>query len=97
MLYDLPTFTGIIGFMQWVNTITGYLFGPLVVLAFFIVMVISMKNFETEKAYAASSLSTAVLCFFFLLINLTSVHHVMIAAINFIVSVVILYTSRPSV
>ena len=85
--YPLENITDPVGFLLYTNKLTGYMMGPAIVGAFFIIMLISMKRYETEKAFAASSFLSAILCFLFFLMGLTSVHHVMLAGIAVIVSV----------
>jgi hypothetical protein len=86
MYYNLTTITTPVDLLLYINSITHYLFGPLVVLGFFVITLVSMKNFETEKSFAASTFLTALLCFFFFIIGLTSMQHVMLASIAFISS-----------
>jgi hypothetical protein len=65
--------------------------GPAIIGAFFIVMLVSMKRYESEKAFAAASFLSAILCFLFFLVGLTGVHHVMLTGIAVIVSVFALH------
>lgn len=96
MLYNIPVISSVVGLLQWVNEITGYLFGPGVVLAFFAVMLLAFKNFETERAFAASAVMTTVLCFFLMLINMTTVQHLMICSVGVLISMIGLYMTRES-
>lgn len=86
MYYNLTTIGSPIDFLIYANNLTGYLFGPFIVIGFFVVTLVSMKNFETEKAFAVSSFLSSVLCFLLLLIGLTSIQHVMLTSIAFICS-----------
>jgi len=87
MYYAIPNVTDPIGYLQYVNQITGYYFGPAVVAAFFVMMFISMKMFSTEKAFAAASFLSAVFCFLMYLIGLTTISHVFVASLAVMVSV----------
>jgi len=87
MYYPLVNITDPLVFLTYTNTLTGGMMGPAIVGAFFIVMLISMKRYEAEKAFAAASFLSAMLCFLFFLINLTAVHHLMLASIAVIISV----------
>ena len=97
-LYEIPNMTSIMDLFHFANTVTSYYFGAGIVLGFFLVMLLAMKGYETEKAYATSALSSAVLCFLLMLppLSMTSMSHLMIAGINAIVSLAVLYSSRPS-
>ena len=97
-LYSIPNMTSIADLFHFANTVTSYYFGAGIVLGFFVVMFLAMKNYETEKAYATSALSAAILCFLLMLppLSLTSMAQLMIASINAIVSLAVLYSSRPS-
>ena len=90
MYYELGNITSFPGLLEEVNVLTGFYFGPLVVASFFLVMFLSMKNYEAEKAFAAASFLTTILCFLFFLINLTTVSHLMVTSIMTLVSLFIL-------
>lgn len=92
MYYPLPntTVTGLVGLLKYANLVTGDYFGPAVVLAFFVVMFLAMKSFEAEKAFAASSFLSTLLCFFFYLAGLTTISHVFLSAIAVMVSMLAL-------
>lgn len=85
--YPLENITDPLGFLLYTNKLTNYMMGPAIIGAFFVIMFVSMKRYESEKAFAASSFLSAILCFLFFLIGLTSVEHVMLAGIAVIVSV----------
>jgi len=97
MYYPLQNITNPIEFLQWTNQLTGYYFGPMVVLGFFFVTFISLKKYESEKAFATASFLSAILCFLLFLINLTSVHHLMITSIMVLVSLFALKKSEGTV
>ena len=90
MYYELGNITSFSGLLTSVNVMTDFYFGPVIVAAFFLVMFISMKNYEAPKAFAASSFLTTILCFMFWLLGLTSINHLMITSISTMVSLFIL-------
>lgn len=97
MLYELPTsMTDPVAWLQWINQITGYWFGPGVLIGFFLVMFLSFKRYDTEKAFATSSILTAVLSFFFMLLGIAGITHVFLASLGAMSSLFFLRTSRGS-
>lgn len=85
--YPLENISNPLQFLLYVNKLVNYMFGPAIVGAFFVIMFLSMKRYESEKAFASASFLSAILCYLFFLIGLTSVEHVMITGIAVIVSV----------
>lgn len=95
MLYELPaTLSDPVVWLQWTNQITGYWFGPGIVLAFFLIMFIAFKSFTTDRAFAASSLLATILCFLFFLLGLTSVPHLFLASVSTMFSLFLLRGAR---
>lgn len=83
LLYETPSMAnGFVSLLQWANTLTGNIFGPAVVGGFFFVMFISMKRFQTEKAFLASSFLTAMVAFFMFILQLVQIEIVMICTIG---------------
>jgi heme A synthase len=95
MLYELPATMGDpVAWLQWINLITGYWFGPGVIMAFFVIMFLAFKRYSTETAFATSSVISAVLCFLFMLLGLCSVPHLVLASLAALSSLFFLKSSR---
>jgi hypothetical protein len=97
MYYAFENITNPVQFMLYSNKVTGYNMGAAIVAAFFVIMFISMKRFETEKAFAASAFLTTLLCFLFFLIGLTSVNHLFLCSIAVLASIFLLNKSQGAV
>lgn len=63
MYYDLVNISNPLDWFLWINTLSGGNLGIGIVGAFWVVLFISMKNYETEKAFATASFMTTILCF----------------------------------
>jgi hypothetical protein len=87
MYYPAVNVTDFVGLLKWSNSLTGYFFGPLAVLALFAVLFLATKRYGTEQAFAASAFVSAIVCFLLFLIDLTTVAHVITAGIAVMVSV----------
>lgn len=61
--------TGLFGFMDAANTISGGLFGNLILLVVFIIMVAAWRNYEPKRSFAAASFITAILAIFLRLLQ----------------------------
>lgn len=90
MLYEIPVITGVVSFLQWVNTITYGWFGASIVIGFFLVMFLSLKGYRSEKGFAASIYLSTILCFLLFLIELTAVNHLFLCGIGTIFSIFVL-------
>lgn len=90
MYYEIPVITGIVSWLQWLNTLTSGWFGPGVIIGFFLVFFLGMKGYQSEKGFAASIYLSTILCFLFFLIDLTAVSHLFLCAIGTIFSTFIL-------
>lgn len=87
MYFELPVINGLLDFLKYINVITDGYFGPSIVAGFFALMFLSMKNYESEKAFASSIFLATVLCFFLWLVGLTMIHHLMLTSIGTLVSI----------
>ena len=97
MLYPINgTMTGPVSFIQYINQLTGFYFGPMIVLVFFLIVMFSLKGYETEKAFASASFSANLLAFLFFLINLVELNVVMMTTIMTIVSIFFLKKGQGS-
>ena len=94
MYYTTPTVTSFLSILQWANQLTGYLFGPLTILALFAVIFLALKRYGTEQAFAASSFVSAVVCFLLFLLDLTTVQHVVLTGIAVMLSIFVLKFSE---
>lgn len=61
MTYAVPEFTSFMSLFAYANTATGQLFGIGLLATFFLITFISLKSFETEKAFTAAAFVTVVL------------------------------------
>jgi len=60
-VYDLPTnTTGVMGLMEWFNTVTGGIFWIAFLLIFFIIAYVSMSRYIAGKAFIGASATTAL-------------------------------------
>lgn len=91
MYYEMPAITSPIDLLTWANTVTNHYFGPCVCLALFAVIFLALKRYDTEKAFASASFITAIVCFLMYIINLTTIHQVVVAGIAVLVSVFALH------
>ena len=94
MYYNITNVNGPVGWLQMVNGFTNNLFGPAIVGAFFIVMLIAMSKSnqgrnEPEKTLAVSLGLSTFLSFFLLAIGMVGLHIVMITAVGFLFSIFI--------
>ena len=92
--YAFQNVTNPVEFLQYINFLTGHYFGPAMVAVLFCILFISMKRYESEKAFAAAIFPTTLVCFLLMLIDLTSMHHVLLTSIGAVVAVIILRTSK---
>ena len=70
--YNLTTLTdqtGIFGFMNAANDVSGGLFGNLILVTFFIIMVVAWRNEEPRKSFAAASFLNALISVFLRLLG----------------------------
>lgn len=81
MAFPEPTnITTFVGFFEYSNTVTNGLTGIGILIAFFIVSVVSMKVFQTERAVLASLFLTTLVSIFFSILGLVG-NKVMIVCI----------------
>lgn len=70
--YNLTTMTGqndLFGFMNAANTLTTGLFGNLILVTGFIIMVVAFRNYEPKQSFAAAGFLTALFSIFLRLLN----------------------------
>lgn len=96
MYYNMTNLTvsNPVEFFQWINVLTGHLFGPGVAAAFFLIVFIAMKNYPTEKAFLSASFLTSVFSFFLLILDLVDVQVVMIPTVAMVVGLFFLNRSQ---
>lgn len=63
MYYALANITNPMDWFVWINTLSGGFFGVGILGAFWVIIFISLKSYETEKSFATASFLTNVLCF----------------------------------
>jgi hypothetical protein len=73
MTYPMPeNITGFGGFMSYANTVTGDWFAKVILLTFFFVVFISMKQYKTRQAFAVASWSCMIISVFMRMLGLMS-------------------------
>lgn len=75
------------------NAVSGGVFGGLAVLAFFLVLFVSMKQYGTKQALGASSVLTMIFALFGRMAHIVLDWHLMIVAVMTGVAVVYAYLS----
>ena len=60
-MYPTPAFTSFMDLFTFANAATGNLFGYGVILSVFAITFLSLKSYETEKAFTAAGTITATL------------------------------------
>ncbi len=53
----------IVGLIQYDNSVTGGMFGIAILVSFFIIIMLALKTFEINKAFAGAAFVTAILGF----------------------------------
>ena len=90
-LTSLTDQTGVFGFMNAANDVSGGLFGTLTLVTFFIIMVVAWRNEEPRKSFAASSFLTALISVFLRILgwipDSTMFTTFIIAAVSFVMLV----------
>ena len=97
-LYNLTNFTAInstVEQLQWVNTeLTGGLFGILIVIALFAILIMRLMYYNFSVAFLAASFMTATLSIFIWLLDLIPTYALIIVMILPMVGVIIVYLTN---
>ncbi|MBU1449276.1 hypothetical protein KKF45_05520 [Patescibacteria group bacterium] len=66
MTYAMPSnLTNVHGLAGYVNSVTDGMFFTMILFAFYVILFMSLKSYNTERAWAASSFITMVIAIFF--------------------------------
>lgn len=93
MAFDNPNITNMTAWMQYNNTVTDNWFGLAILIVFFIVMFLALKNYSTEQAFATASFASAIVAVLLRVVGLVGDNVVIGMAILAVLGLVFLYVA----
>jgi hypothetical protein len=90
-LYNTPNATSIVDLFSYGNYVTNNVFGLFILVSVFLVMFLAMKQYPTEKAFASSSFTTALVSYMLSILGLVPSYAVLITTLMVITSVFMLW------
>lgn len=91
MAFEYPTnVTNLAEYFRYSNVVTGDLFGALMLLAIFIILIARMKDYPSSKAFASAAFVTALVAVFFRVIRIISDFVLIVAIFLVVVSIIVL-------
>ena len=95
MVFAYPSnITRIADIALWTNSVTAGLFWPLILLALFVIMLISFKQYPMERALATSSFITTIIAIMMGIIGLVSFYVVVLCGVVTAIAVIVLRSSN---
>lgn len=92
MSYATPNFTSFLDIFTYMNTVTGNVFGYLLLGSFFLVAFLSLKGWPTERAFLASIVFTLIVGV--MLAALSIVNPAVITVLVLLTGIAIIFSGR---